>query len=338
MRLTNDQERVKMSTTVSRNTVPSLSAPPTANLAHGNAARGKVRLSRAGVHWFDRATGLNILVDEITIPPERWSRAPRYVSIALTNACELRCEFCYAPKVPGRLDANLILSWMLELDAEGCLGVGFGGGEPTAHPQFSWICGQAAERTNLAVTVTTHGHRMDETLAAAIRGSVHFIRVSMDGLGATYEHLRGRSFASFQQHLDVVATIAPFGLNVVVNDRTAGELDAIASFAGHVGAAELLLLPEQPVGGRPGISQGASKQLTEWVSAADLGLRLAISRAGVTDGMPLADPFGEEPQLDSHAHVDARGTLRTHAFACDGVPIGSSILQATVQLRDRINA
>lgn len=97
-------------------------------------ARGKVRFSRSGAHWFDRTSGLNILLDDLEIPRECWSRAPRYVSIALTNACELRCPFCYAPKVPGRLKANAVLSWVAELGRAGALGIGFGGGEPTAHP------------------------------------------------------------------------------------------------------------------------------------------------------------------------------------------------------------
>jgi hypothetical protein len=51
----------------------------------------KVRLSEAGVHLFDRVTGLNVLLDEVTVPAAQFSRAPRYLSVALTNVCELRC-------------------------------------------------------------------------------------------------------------------------------------------------------------------------------------------------------------------------------------------------------
>ena len=58
----------------------------------------KVRLSEAGMHLFDRISGLNILLDEVKVPAGQVSRAPRYLSVALTNACELRCVFCYAPK------------------------------------------------------------------------------------------------------------------------------------------------------------------------------------------------------------------------------------------------
>jgi hypothetical protein len=158
----------------------------------------------------------------------------------------------------------------------------------------------------------------------------------MDGLGATYEHFRGRSFDAFQLHLAVVATIAPFGLNVVINNETVAELDAIADFANAFGADELLLLPEQPTGDRAGISQSASGRLNKWISAArPAGLRLAISEAGTADGMPIANPFPGELPLDGHAHVDARGVLKPHAYATGGVPIDSSILESLDHLRTR---
>lgn len=314
-------------------TEPPVPWAQTSTGAFGRQERGKVRLSRAGAHWFDRQTGLNILLDRVAIPAHRWSRAPRYVSIALTNTCELRCPFCYAPKDPSRLASEVVLAWMEELDAAGCLGVGFGGGEPTAHPEFAWICAEAARRTQLAVTFTTHGHRVDELLADALRGNVHFVRVSMDGVGSTYERLRGRLFKAFQCRLDVVATVAPFGLNVVINDETVEELDAIVSFARDVGAAEVLLLPEQPARGRPGISTSTSERLTDWVLGANPGVRLAISRAGVTEAMPLADPFGHEGPLEAHAHVDAHGVLKPNAYATEGVLITNSILESLDELR-----
>ncbi len=59
----------------------------------------KQRRSPAGLHLFDRTTGLNILLDEIRVPASLWSRAPRQVSIALTNRCDLTCDHCYAPKL-----------------------------------------------------------------------------------------------------------------------------------------------------------------------------------------------------------------------------------------------
>jgi MoaA/NifB/PqqE/SkfB family radical SAM enzyme len=256
----------------------------------------------------------------------------------LTNACELHCPFCYAPKVPGRLDAGTVISWIEELDSAGALGVGFGGGEPSAHPDFGWLCVEAARRTTMAVTFTTHGHRIGADLAATLRGAVHFIRVSMDGIGSTYERLRGRPFDLFLRQLELIATIAPFGLNVVINDETVCDLDAIASLAGRVGATEILLLPEQPVGDRPGITPAACGRLVEWVSNSAPGVRVTISEASPIDGVPLADPFPDERPLEAHVHVDAIGVLRPNAYATAGVKLGTSFLESLEALRAAMTA
>jgi MoaA/NifB/PqqE/SkfB family radical SAM enzyme len=159
------------------------------------SAHLKMRTGPDGVHMFSRDSGLNILIDEMSVPAEQWSIAPRQVSIALTNACDLHCPYCYAPKEKARLDYGPLSEWLTELDKAGCFGIGFGGGEPTLHSDFARICKFAATHTNLAVTFTTHGHRLGERLASALAGYVHFVRVSMDGVGATYETLRGKAAA-----------------------------------------------------------------------------------------------------------------------------------------------
>ncbi|MGH8896776.1 MAG: radical SAM protein [Egibacteraceae bacterium] len=177
----------------------------------------KIRLSEAGVHLFDRVSGLNVLLDEVDVPAEQVSQAPRYLSVALTNACELRCAYCYAPKNAAALDVNRVVAWAVELDGAGCLGIGFGGGEPTAHPRFAQLCAQIAESTSMAVTFTTHGHRLTPGLTDALRGSVHFARLSVDGVGATYERLRGRPFEAVRTAAARLRSVAPISINAVVN-------------------------------------------------------------------------------------------------------------------------
>lgn len=165
-------------------------------MQHLERTKFRRRHGPSGLHCFDRSSGLNLLFDEVRVAPERWSKAPRNVSIALTNACDLACDFCYAPKKAASLPTDRIIRWLDELDTHGCLGIGFGGGEPTFHRGFPDICRFAARETGLAVTFTTHGHRLlDGSIATAIAGCVHFIRVSMDGVGRTYEAIRGRPFS-----------------------------------------------------------------------------------------------------------------------------------------------
>jgi MoaA/NifB/PqqE/SkfB family radical SAM enzyme len=256
--------------------------------------------------------------------------------VAITNACELKCPFCYAPKSPARLSTEEVLTWAQELDANGCLGVGFGGGEPTAHPDIVSLCHAVATNTRLAVTMTTHGHRFNRVLAEELRGSLHFIRVSVDGIGATYEQLRGRPFDELERSLERVATVAPFGLNVVVNAETISGLDSLADFAVSVGASELLLLPEQKVGERPGIDHRTEYALTRWIVERRTALPLTISEARVPDGVPVTDPFVGEAPLEGHAHVDAFGRVRPNAFTSQAVEIEGSLLEALTKLQNEM--
>ncbi len=205
-----------------------------------------LRAGPSGVHLFNRTTGINILLDEVQVPASLWAAAPRHVSFALTNACDLSCSYCYAPKYRSELNVESLFRWLDELDANGCTGVGFGGGEPTIYRDLPDVCRYATQKTRLAVTLTTHGHRLDAALIAALSGNVHFMRVSMDGIGATYELLRGRSFAALLRGLEIVRTLAPFGINYVVNSRTLPELQAATILASDLGAVSSYSYPNNP--------------------------------------------------------------------------------------------
>lgn len=279
----------------------------------------RARRGPDGIHLFRRADGLNAVIER-ELPATSWSEAPRQLSVALTNACDLKCAYCYAPKRPARLDRVELLGWLRELDVAGTLGVGFGGGEPSLHPEFTRICRETAGLTGLAVTFTTHAHHVTAELARALAGSVHFVRVSIDGVGATYERLRGRRFRTLLARIAIIRDIAPVGLNVVVNEDTIGDLDAIAMLANRLGIAEILLLPEQPVRSRPGIDDGSSARMHAWVHGYAGPVRLTVSESGSL-GLPVANPLPEERGLRSYAHIDATGSLRPTSFAAVAVRI-----------------
>ncbi|RKG60461.1 radical SAM protein [Corallococcus sp. AB011P] len=292
----------------------------------------KQRCSAAGVHLFDRTTGLNVLLDELPVPASLYSRAPRQVSIALTNRCDLSCAHCYAPKSRDELRFDSITRWLAELDAHGTLGIGFGGGEPTLYPEFVELCQHAARETRLSVSFTTHGHHIDSELAERLCGNVHFIRVSMDGVGATYESIRRRSFAKLLESLGRVRAISRFGVNVVINERTLLDLDDAARVATDAGACELLLLPQMAVRSVKAIDVDAVQSLRRWVDAYRGPLKLCINEASA-EGFPTCDPLSAERGLCSYAHIDAMGVLKPSSYAEVGIPLGESgVLQALDQL------
>lgn len=292
----------------------------------------KLRGGPAGLHVFNRTTGLNVLINEIPVPASLHSRAPRQVSIALTNRCDLACAHCYAPKSRDELQFDLVTSWLADLDSHGALGVGFGGGEPTLYPEFERLCQHAARETRLSVSFTTHGHHIDDVLAQGLRGSVHFVRVSMDGVGATYESIRRRSFSELLARLKHVRSISNFGVNVVINERTLPDLDQAAVVAADAGACELLLLPQMPVRGVPAIAPRTLQRLRRWVESYNGPLKLCINEASA-EGFPTCDPLVEERGLRAYAHIDAMGVLKPSSYAETGVPLGEGgVLQALAEL------
>lgn len=295
----------------------------------------KYRYGPDGLHLFNRETGINILIDEVKIPNNHWSLAPRQVSIALTNTCDLLCSHCYAPKHKAKLDFSLLTSWLHTLDLNGCVGVGFGGGEPTLYPEFAELCEYTANETGLAVTMTTHGHRLDEALVKKITGKIHFVRVSMDGVGSTYESIRNRSFENLINKIKFLKEVSPFGINYVVNSATIGELDEAAHIANDLGASELLLLPEMPVGKGAGIDKDTENDMQKWIHSYQGRVRLAISETHAA-GVLVCQPFEKETGVSAYAHIDASGILRKNSFDRDGILIeGGDIMDSLRVLREK---
>ena len=294
----------------------------------------QMRAGPTGLHLFHRTTGTNILFDEAKLPPSLWSAAPRNVSVALTNACDLRCAYCYAPKTPAHLDKALLVPWIDEMSSHGCLGVGFGGGEPTLCEDLPWLCNYIQRNTQMVATFTTHGHHLDDSLATALSGNVHFVRISMDGVGSTYESLRGRPFPRLLRVLETAADLAPFGINFLVNALTLPCLDDAARIAMNSGASELLLLPERPTPGRPGIDRRTSQALVTWISSYVGDVPLTIS-ATHREGLPTCNPPEDDAGLRAYAHIDACGRLKRSSYDQYGVPVGSAgILNAMEILAD----
>lgn len=281
---------------------------------------GKIRFGPDGAHWFDRVTGTNLLLDEIILPKSRWTFSPRQVSIALTNACDLECTHCYASKKPSRLNLSTLKNWLLELDKADCFGVGFGGGEPLLYPGFFELCDFAYKNTDMAITLTTHGHRLCEKSIARLESSVNFIRVSMDGVEETYEKIRGASFSTLLEKLALLKHRVPFGINCVVNAITIKDLPLVAKIAEKYHAKELLLLPELGHGRGSMIASSTLAELAHWIKSYEGSVQLALSNSHA-DLVEFEKPLSKETEELGFAHISADGVLRRSSFDATGQPI-----------------
>ncbi len=185
-----------------------------------------------GALFFDRMTGTNVLVENERTRGLRRT-APRTVMLALTNACNKACHFCYRPAdAASRFTFDSVLELASVLDAWGVLELTFGGGEPTNFPRFAELVCAIWEQTRLCPSFTTNGLTLERTgLLRAIRGKYGQVQLSI------YDE---------DSPLERVAWLAQegarFGLNYLVTPARVRTLEADVVAFVQRGARDVLLL------------------------------------------------------------------------------------------------
>jgi MoaA/NifB/PqqE/SkfB family radical SAM enzyme len=287
----------------------------------------KLRRECRGLHFYDRVTGYHVLLDEQPVPRELWSRAPSLVSIALTNACDLTCEFCYAPKSAHHLAFDDLLGWCKELDALGTLEVAFGGGEPTLYRELPELCAAIWDETDLGISITTHGHRLTPALIDRVRGKVSIIRLSIDAPEPVYSAIRGRPLSRLEESIQTISGRIPVGINTVINSATLGYLDDLAELVESWAPTDWLLLPETR-GGRFMLTAGEWENLNDWLTANAGRFQLNVTY-GARPYLRCPFLFDEEPDQD-YAHISADGNLRLCSYESGGLPLKGRSLEGAL--------
>lgn len=280
----------------------------------------KARFTTDGVHFFERRTGLNMLLEEICVPDIDLSRAPANVSIALTNACNLMCSHCFAPKIQASLNAQDVKRWILELSEAGCLGVGFGGGEPILYKNVEDLFRFVRNETDMACTLTSNGTLLTDKVICSIADSIDFLRISTNGRCLSYDLLR-----------HTVAHVR-VGVNYLLNAETVKILGRECDRYATVGVQELLLLPQIRTCAVGGVSADVMQEAESVIRNGDWPIRLAIS-AVMPDGFHLAVGQPGDHGLRQYAHISASGEIKRDSTERGGVKIGNrSVLAALEEL------
>jgi MoaA/NifB/PqqE/SkfB family radical SAM enzyme len=208
----------------------------------------KSRTENSGLHIFDRTNGLHILMDEYTFPKEEISIAPRTVSVALTNKCNLNCHYCYAPKNNKSLPFEFVKDIAVKLDELGTLELTFGGGEPFMYPEIIDLISWLWDNTKLGINITTNGHLLNSETVNRIKGKISSLRFSIDGLEPKYSKVKRKPLSDLIQIIKKVSGIIPFGMNIIINPNLSTDVEDVIKLGIELGAIDVLLIPEHKNG------------------------------------------------------------------------------------------
>lgn len=175
---------------------------------------------------------------------------PREISLQLTYKCNLRCVHCFQwsedgffqdfshakaqTEIPPALVADL-LEFTKPVKAK----VFLWGGEPLMHSRFGEIAGLLAEHER-TVNMCTNGLLLERNIEHLLRiGDRLNLLVSLDGLGADHDALRGRgTFARTVRNLESMLELQRAGefggeisLSCMVSDATAPHLYGFMEWA-----------------------------------------------------------------------------------------------------------
>ena len=162
---------------------------------------------------------------------------PVFVNLLVGGRCRLRCPFCRAwrndaEEMPVQGWVNLFADLAAWVPGRP---VAISGGEPLLHPGIEPILRAAAD-AGLLVNVSTSGEPFDDALVHAFpTWPVDGITLSLDGLAATHDRLRGKPglFRNGLDALDYFKEVRP-GLHTttatVINGANLPELRELTEF------------------------------------------------------------------------------------------------------------
>ncbi|MBK7758791.1 MAG: radical SAM protein, partial [Deltaproteobacteria bacterium] len=127
---------------------------------------------------------------EAHLPPREPSK-PLTLLLLINRGCNLRCAFCDLWDRGQNMPLPQVLSLLDEAVAIGTRTLVITGGEPFLHPQLFDVV-RAAKARGLSVNITTNGTLIDRRWAELSQSRPDSLSMSLDGLEATHDHLRGK--------------------------------------------------------------------------------------------------------------------------------------------------
>jgi MoaA/NifB/PqqE/SkfB family radical SAM enzyme len=247
---------------------------------------------------------------------------PRRLSIELTNICNLHCSYCLRDEdALYHTPANFLSLQLLETifnratDVMGLTNVGFTGGEPTLHPEFTQVLDLAAAK-RLKFSFVTNGWHFDRVWPAVVahRDSITNVSFSLDG-PTREEHDHWRGEGSFIRLAGAFSRCygngVPFNFKVTLRRDTVSRLDEIALFAARMGASYLSFAHVLPTSNEVENSTGLTVEERRRAEQEIANLsRIFKMKIGLDVGYHNLDPAPPcSPLAGVSANIDYRGWL-----------------------------
>lgn len=229
--------------------------------------------------WFHPRLGLNLRWDAPATHKLR-RVAPRVVLFAITNRCNLACDFCSRdPAAPSTWTVESAFQTLADFAQAGVLEVAFGGGEPLAFRGFDALIERLGRDTPLALHLTTNGELLTPDRAARLAPHLGEVRLSVYPQGSWAERIAL-----------LVRSGVVVGANLLATPATVPALPAVLRRLADLGCHDAAIL--RYVGHDPALHLDAQQEseLSQIILQSPLRVRVSACFGSRLHALPLLFP------------------------------------------------
>lgn len=266
-------------------------------------------------------------------------RRIRMLYLQLLYRCNFECLHCFHGKRLQHADAftaDEATSLLTLMRAEyGTEAVTLLGGEPFVHKDLARVVRYAKQELGMRVEICTNGYRIERRLTE-IAPYLDLLRVSLEGIGSTNDHIR--KAGSYESALSALGMARGLGVRtgatLTVTSRNIGEVLPLARVLQHYDVEQLKLHCLRSVGNAADHPEllindpAAYGRLREQFQTAGLTIEVIVDEDLSETGAPqICTPAGGPTEIE-RIEADPRGALTisckavgrdSHAFVYDKV-------------------
>ncbi|MFI6947690.1 radical SAM protein [Streptomyces sp. NPDC050422] len=247
-------------------------------------------------------------------------RRIRMLYLQLLYRCNFECLHCFHGERLQHADAftadeaiNLLTLMRQQYDTEA---VTLLGGEPFVYKNLTQVVRYAKQDLGMQVEICTNGYRIERRLTE-IAPHLDLLRVSLEGIGSTNDHIR--KFGSYQSALSALDIARGLGVRtgatMTVTSRNIDEVLPLARTLQQYGVEQLKLHCLRPVGNAADHPEllvtdpVAYVRLRDQLQAAELTIEVIVDEDLSEHGAPEICARAGGPKQIERIEADPRGAL-----------------------------